>query len=80
MHFHEVDRKWIIEAMEEYAALRQPIVSGSLSTAEHLKFAEWCISNGVTTYYNEDAGERFIDNEKEVFFDISQIYDKFKRQ
>lgn len=20
MHFHEVDRKWIIEAMEEYAA------------------------------------------------------------
>ena len=28
MHFHEVDRKWIIEAMEEYAALRQPLVSG----------------------------------------------------
>ena len=26
MHFHEVDRKWIIEAMEEYAALRQPPV------------------------------------------------------
>lgn len=24
MHFHEVDRKWIIEAMEEYAALSQP--------------------------------------------------------
>jgi hypothetical protein len=22
MHFHEVDRKWIIEAMEEYLALR----------------------------------------------------------
>lgn len=30
MHFHEVDRKWIIEAMEEYAALRQPPVMGSL--------------------------------------------------
>ena len=29
-HFHEVDRKWIIAAMEEYAALRQPLVSGSL--------------------------------------------------
>jgi hypothetical protein len=28
MHFHEVDRKWIIEAMEEYAALRQPLVVG----------------------------------------------------
>ncbi len=28
MHFHEVDREWIIEAMEEYAALRQPLVSG----------------------------------------------------
>ena len=28
MHFHEVDRKWIIDAMEEYAALRQPPVSG----------------------------------------------------
>jgi len=23
MHFHEVDRKWIIQAMEEYAALHQ---------------------------------------------------------
>ncbi len=31
MHFHEVDRKWIIEEMEEYAALRQPHVSGSVS-------------------------------------------------
>lgn len=28
MHLHEVDRKWIIEAMEEYAALRQqPVIS-----------------------------------------------------
>lgn len=34
MHFHEVDRKWIIEAMEEYAALRQPPVSGSLPPDE----------------------------------------------
>jgi hypothetical protein len=31
MHFHEVDRKWIIEAMEEYAALRQTLVSGMCS-------------------------------------------------
>jgi hypothetical protein len=23
MHFHEVDREWIIEAMEDYASLRQ---------------------------------------------------------
>ena len=30
MHFHEADRKWIIEAMEEYAALRQPPVIGSV--------------------------------------------------
>lgn len=30
MHFHEVDRKWIIQAMEEYAALRQPPVSGEV--------------------------------------------------
>ena len=22
MHFHEVDRKWIIEAMEEYASFK----------------------------------------------------------
>lgn len=36
MHFHEVDRKWIIEAMEEYAALRQPLVSSSfLSEYDH---------------------------------------------
>jgi len=47
-------------------------------TNEHLKFAEWCIMNGVTTYYNEDDGERYIDNDKEMFFDISQIYEKFK--
>ncbi len=25
-HFHSVDRKWIIEAMEQYAAFRQPPV------------------------------------------------------
>lgn len=30
MHFHEVDRKWIIEAMEEYAALRQPLLCAVL--------------------------------------------------
>lgn len=30
MHFHEVDRKWIIEAMEEYAASCQTAFSGSL--------------------------------------------------
>lgn len=29
-HFHTVDRKWIIEAMEQYAALRQPPVMRSL--------------------------------------------------
>lgn len=23
MHFHEVDRKWLIEAMEEYASLHK---------------------------------------------------------
>ena len=27
-HFHAVDRKWIIAAMEEYATLRQPLVVG----------------------------------------------------
>ena len=29
MHFHDVDRKWIIEAMEEYAAEKseKPIIS-----------------------------------------------------
>ena len=36
MHFHEVDRKWIIEAMEEYAALRQTLVSGSLPSVDPL--------------------------------------------
>lgn len=30
MHFHEVDRKWIIDAMEEYAALRKPLVSSEV--------------------------------------------------
>lgn len=38
MHFHEVDRKWIIEAMEEYAALRQPPVSGSLPSVDPLDY------------------------------------------
>lgn len=32
MHFHKVDREWIIEAMEEYAALRQPPVISSVCT------------------------------------------------
>lgn len=31
-HLHEVDRKWVIAAMEEYAALRQPLVSSSFSS------------------------------------------------
>ena len=31
MHFHEVDRKWIINAMEEYAAFRQPLVMRSFT-------------------------------------------------
>lgn len=35
MHFHEIDREWIIEAMEEYVALRQPLVSGSLPSEEY---------------------------------------------
>lgn len=65
---------------QEIGSYQQTCVSGSLPAYEHLKFAEWCISNGVTTYYNEDNGERFIDNDKEIFFDISQIYEKFKRQ
>ena len=36
MHFHEVDRKWIIEAMEEFAALRQPTVMRSVCCGEEL--------------------------------------------
>ena len=60
--------------------VQQYVVSGPLPTDEQLKFAEWCIINGVTSYYNEDDGERYIDNDKEVFFDISQVYEKFKRQ
>jgi hypothetical protein len=40
MHFHEVDRKWIIEAMEEYVALRQPFVSGELE-AIRTDFCLW---------------------------------------
>ena len=36
MHFHEVDRKWIIKAMEEYAALRQPPVLRSVCCGEEL--------------------------------------------
>ena len=69
-----------VKITDEVGNVQQYDVSGSLPTDEHFKFAEWCISNGVTTYYNEDSGERFIDNDKEVFFDISQIYEKFKRQ
>lgn len=42
MHFHEVDRKWIIEAMEKYAALRQQSVSGELN----------CEHNWLVEYYD----------------------------
>ena len=69
-----------VKITDKAGNVQQYDVSGSLPADEHLKFAEWCISNGVTTYYNEDDGERFIDNDKEIFFDISQIYEKFKRQ
>ena len=31
-HFHAVDRKWIIAAMEEYATLRQPLVEGEANS------------------------------------------------
>lgn len=41
MHFHEVDRKWIIEAMEEYAALRQLAVIGSVCDCEPHTYYEW---------------------------------------
>lgn len=43
MHFHEVDRKWIIEAMEEYAALRQPTVSGELADFARFLSEEYSI-------------------------------------
>ena len=69
-----------VKITDEAGNVQKYDVSGSLPTNEHLKFAEWCILNGVTTYYNEEDSERFIDDSKEIFFDISQIYDKFKRQ
>ena len=31
-HFHAVDRKWIIAAMEEYATLRQPLTVSAMSS------------------------------------------------
>ena len=38
-HFHAVDRKWIIAAMEEYAALRQTPVSGSFCQCKKLNYS-----------------------------------------
>ena len=69
-----------VKITDEDGNVQQYAVNGSLPNTEHLKFAEWCITNGVTTYYNEYDGERYIDNDKELFFDISQIYEKFKSQ
>lgn len=45
-HFHSVDRKWIIEAMEEYAALRQPSVMRSFTAcprcgSDKIYFESW---------------------------------------
>lgn len=40
MHFHEVDRKWIIQAMEEYAVLRQPPVMPALQHSDAMCFHE----------------------------------------
>lgn len=34
-HLHDVDRKWVIAAMEEYAALHQPPVGGSVCTCKN---------------------------------------------
>ena len=55
MHFHEVDRKWIIEAMEEYAALRQPLVSKSAPAIDwhemRKQFFDECVEQHWITKY-----------------------------
>ena len=63
MHFHEVDRKWIIEAIEEYAALRQPLVSGALPSDDEIRGGadEWVFDiNGMKWSNNDDtAGDNY---------------------
>lgn len=57
MHFHEVDRKWIIEAMEEYAALRQTLVSGRSEqlAIDELKLISTAHSEGWSRDIAKDA-------------------------
>lgn len=69
-----------VEITDNDGNVKQYTVENSLPADEHLKFAEWCISNGVTTYYDENSAVKYIDDSKELFFDILQLYDKFKRQ
>jgi len=42
MHFHEVDRKWIIEAMDEYATFSQTEISDEEIFKQSIKeMEEW---------------------------------------
>jgi hypothetical protein len=49
-----------------------------LNNDDRLKFAEWCIMYGVVYYYNEDDVDYYIDDSKEIFRSIEQVYEKFK--
>jgi len=58
MHFHEVDRKWIIQAMEEYAALRQPPVISSLDLNELERKLDDALAKETTESLNEWLNEK----------------------
>ena len=57
-HFHAVDRKWIIAAMEEYAALRQtPVMRSIPRGANHHHF--WIEDDILYESYTTIRGMRF---------------------
>lgn len=62
MHFHEVDREWIIEAMEEYAALRQTLVMRSYKAGMMQGFR--ILQSCMTFQQQKDFG--FTDNDGKI--------------
>lgn len=69
-HLHDVDRKWVIAAMEEYAALRQQPVSGLVFEEFHCQ--KDYITNTITVQFRGD-----FDKEKAIDY-MLRCYPSFE--
>ena len=73
MHFHQVDREWIIKAMEEYASLKCDHFGGIVATSE----------TGQTIYKCLDCGkeQRVYDHaDKPKIFTLSSLIEEWAEE